>query len=100
MFNWLPQQFNIDSTKSAPKPQDGGAIEIEPYEIAPPDDIPWDGEIRIDLSDTPERLMGTLGYRADCFTLDAIERFRACFQSFADQLARAPETRIAIRPLG
>jgi hypothetical protein len=100
MFNWLTEQFNMGSTTSAPDPQNGGDIKIEPYEleITPPDDVRWDGELRVDISDTPQGLVGTLGYRADCFTGDAIERFRACFQSLAAPLVRGPRTRIAIRP--
>ena len=100
-FNWLPYNIkttaNMETTETIRGCGDCDAINLEPCELEiTTREVIWcDGELRIDLADTPQGIAGSIGYRADCFTADAIERFRASFQGFAERLARDPQSPIA-----
>jgi Condensation domain/TubC N-terminal docking domain len=94
-FNWIPQQFNMNPDGSGHELQTD-SLTMTQYKIAitPRDDQEWDGEPRIDLSDSKDGVVGEIGYRADRFASDTIERFRRNLLLFAASLVKEPNTRV------
>jgi hypothetical protein len=99
-FNWIPQVFNMNPDGSGHELQTGDSLAVTQYklEISPRDDLEWDGEPRIDLSDSNEGVRGEIGYRADRFTLSSIKRFRRNLLLFAQMLAQEPNALITEVP--
>jgi hypothetical protein len=101
-FNWIPRRFNMNPSNDNRELLPGNSIKISQYDfdIAQRDDQEWNGEPRLDLSDSENGVQGTIGYRADRITANAIETFRAHLISLAHVLAREPTTRIAALRFG
>jgi Condensation domain/TubC N-terminal docking domain len=92
MFNWLPHNLDGLPPMASSTGDYQELIKIEPFELdLTPPDPKWEGELRIDISDTSTGAAGTIGYRTDYFTSSDIDRFGHMLRSFAEQLATAPE---------
>jgi hypothetical protein len=96
IFNWIPRKFNVNPGGPGCAFKATDSLLIAQYDIAitPRDDEEWDGEPRIDLSDSNDGVTGAIGYRADRFTRDTVERFGRSLLSFAEKLAKEPRTRV------
>ncbi|HEY6926764.1 MAG TPA: hypothetical protein VI653_24985, partial [Steroidobacteraceae bacterium] len=91
-FNWIPKDFNMHPDGSAeelPVPE-GCTLAPYPLEVMPRHE--WDGEPRIDLSDSTDGLVGDLGYRADRFTAATLARFGRNLLHFAATMVGEPQT--------
>lgn len=92
-FNWIPPEFNTEPDENGLR----DTLSIERYEIsiALRDDTRWNGELRLELSDTQDGVRGVVGYRADLFTLEAVGQFEQDLRFFAQKLVTEPQHRVA-----
>ena len=91
-FNWIPQEFSVTPLSQATEGSAQDALIMEPcgFEITPPETFQWSGQLRLDLSDQPDGIAGTLMYRTDSFTPGAMEQFRNSLSTFAQRWAADP----------
>jgi Condensation domain/TubC N-terminal docking domain len=95
-FNWIPREFNMNAARSSHLLQTHDPLTMAPFDFALRlrEDRDWDGEPRLDISDSKEGVIGAIIYRADRFTHNTIERFGKSLLLFAQKLAREPASRI------
>ena len=88
-FNWLAGELNLRPIENIVV-SEGEELNVQPYpfEIVNRDAFIWDGELRMDLSDGPAGIGGTLIYNADRLTREAIESFKDYLFLFAEQLVK------------
>jgi Condensation domain/TubC N-terminal docking domain len=100
IFNWIPEELNMRPYGHIPDQSGEGGISVEPrhFPLKLRDGMHWEAEFRVDISDTKEGVSGTIGYRADRFSLREIQSFRDRFVEFAGRLANHPEVRVAQLP--
>lgn len=69
-----------------------GTLRVENFdlELTPREDMDWDGEPRMDLSDTEGEITGSLKYRSDRLRPGTIERFGRDLRRFLEQLVQEP----------
>lgn len=96
LFNWIPQEFNMNGGSPDCQARSDDALVLAPFGFAvtPREGQEWDGEPRIDLSDSKEGVSGAIGYRADRVAPDTVERFGRSLLLFAQKLAREPGSRV------
>lgn len=96
LFNWIPNEFNMNATRSDHLLRLDDSLAIEPFEFAvtPRDGKDLDGEPRLDISDSKNGVTGAIGYRAERFAPNKIERFGRSLVLFAERLAKEPESRV------
>jgi hypothetical protein len=101
-MNWYPREFNVhpealtactddfemDGLKLMPFPVDAALIPEDE------EDSEWCIEPDLLLSETEEGVSGAIVYRADCVTLDAVQRFERNLKFFAEVLEHEPGTRV------
>jgi hypothetical protein len=95
-FSWNPQEFSLSGARCPgnAEPDDALAVEQLELEITPREDIRWEAEPRLDLSDTAHGVIGTLRYRTDRYSVDAMQRFERSFRLFAQKLVEQPHARV------
>jgi amino acid adenylation domain-containing protein len=96
-FNWIPYEYDqapMDVMQSLPQDE---RLEItpRPFDIVLREDIEWDGDFRIDLSDRPEGVTGSVMYRSDQIGHGAVGRFETAFRRFAKRFVDQPDSSIA-----
>ena len=91
-FNWIPGEFKWQPGESRHEfPTDNYfTLARFDFEITPYDDYNWDGEPRIDFSDTPDGVIGVIGYRADRFARDTVATFGRSLRMVAEKLVNEP----------
>jgi hypothetical protein len=96
LFNWIPHEFNMNATCSNNLLQLHDSLTIDPFDFAitPRDDQNLDNEPRLDISDSKDGVIGTIGYRADRFAPNSVERFAQSLVLFAQKMAREPASRV------
>jgi len=67
LFNWVPQELNARPAESLCPPcaQSGIRVEQQRLEVMPRDQIRWDRELALRLSDTPEGVVGFFEHRIE-----------------------------------
>lgn len=100
-FNWIPRDFNMFPEGGLANADGQLPVRVEPceFQVLPRDDVSWDGEIELQLSDSKEGVGGIFMYRADRFAADEVERFERNWRLFVETLANEPHARVsAVRP--
>ena len=92
-FLWNPR-FNWIITDTAVTES---GLKLRALEIRPPD-VDWGGEVEMRLSQTTEGIAGTLSYRADRLSTDALEHFGRLYPLFLQKLFDEPGARIDTVP--
>jgi hypothetical protein len=92
-FNWIPGEFAAVGGDAGL----AGGLGIQPYaiKITIRDGVRYGAELRVDLRDSEDGVMGTVGYRADLFSREAVERFGRNFRVFAERMVGEPRGRVA-----
>jgi hypothetical protein len=96
-FNWIPRELNMHPEGQIHPSETGDAIVLRRYDfrLELRNDIEWDGEPRLELSDTKEGIHGLIRYRPGHFAFSTIERFGASFRDVATKLIRDPNGRVS-----
>lgn len=92
-FNWVPKEFNMSPDGSS-QALEACTISLYELDIIPRADFECDSEPRVDFSDTPDGIVGIIGYWADRATQDSVKRFGKNLLFFAEKLVQEPMTRI------
>lgn len=92
-FNWFPRAFDSDPGRVTRLPAGEHTIELRPrrIEIMLRDDMPWERELGLRLSEQEGGIAGELVYRTGNVPLHVIEQFNDCFHWFAQKLASEPD---------
>ena len=94
-FNWIPAEFNTPFSEDTRNCDTELAVRIEPYRLdIDSRALKWGDGIGLMISDTPDGIAGMLGYRADMFAPDSMERFARTIHSCAEKLAFEPYARV------
>jgi hypothetical protein len=95
-FNWIPREFNMGPAGNVQGCEVDDSIRLEPFglEITLREDIRWDGDLRLDLSDTEDGITGVIGYRADRLASNTLQQFAQDLLRFAEELVRNPGARV------
>lgn len=100
-FNWLPREFSRPATQVIPTCPDGDAITVSPCDFTVTFNgvFQWEGELLVEISEAAAEIVGTIRYRADCFTAATAQHFIVDFRTLAQQLVENPGTRIDSVPM-
>jgi hypothetical protein len=91
-FSWNPTEFNASPSAYIGTPAlEALGIEQVEFDLTFNGQLIWDGEVRVDLSETPGGVAGAIGYRADRVPSLAIERFERNFRGFLEALVTDPK---------
>jgi hypothetical protein len=107
-FNWHPVQFRIDPATfmtclgSSEVEGLGDALTLQPFAYTEPagesgsDDMVWDDEPGLFLTETPDDVAGILAYRLEGVMPGTAAQFARNFQHFAQTLVAEPATRLGV----